>query len=68
MEAQEIEVPKAEPKAEAKVLGPIKAARLHFGRVKLANQARRELFADIPAGVDLKMALQPCYRCQIPKL
>ncbi len=51
--------PKIEPKA--KVLGPIKLARLHFGKVKLAVQARRELFADIPAGTDFETTFNPEY-------
>ena len=46
---------------EAKVLGPIKSSRLHFGRLKQTSAAYRAHFADIPEGVDFKAALQPSF-------
>ncbi|KKM04207.1 hypothetical protein LCGC14_1766540, partial [marine sediment metagenome] len=51
--------PKIEPKA--KVFGPIKSSRLHFGRLKQTSAAHKDHFADIPAGVDFKTALQPSF-------
>ncbi len=49
--------PKIEPKA--KVLGPIKASRLHFGKLKQISASYRPLFADIPSGVAFETTLNP---------
>ena len=38
-----------------------KVSRLHFGKINEASHARRELFASIPAGTELKTILEPAY-------
>lgn len=60
VETQEAE-PEAKESPKAKVLGSIKSARLHFGRVKPVQSVHRTMFADIPAGTDFKTVLRPEY-------
>ncbi|HDZ73697.1 MAG TPA: hypothetical protein ENH55_13210 [Aurantimonas coralicida] len=54
--------PQPQPPAPAQVAPvPVQAARLHFGRLKEAEHARRTLFADIPAGTEIATILEPGY-------
>lgn len=61
MSDKTVETPEVKEETKAKVLGPIKAARLHFGKLKQISAAYRPLFADIPAGVDFNTALRPSF-------